>query len=84
MSAGGRVTGLEVTTYRRLAADLRALETQTRRAFLDALVALSRAGVSGLEASRRLGVSQPHVARTLGALRLAGVIPGRPESEKSP
>ena len=66
---------LEVATYRRMAADLRALEQQTRNAFLAALVALHREGVSGLEASRRLGVSQPHVARTLAALRLAGVAP---------
>lgn len=78
---------LEVTTYLRLQADQRALGAQTRAAFVSALIALTAEGVSGLEASRRLGVSQPHVSRILGALRAAGILrsaspqagPGRSE-----
>lgn len=66
---------LAVTTYKRLAADLAALEQQTKNAFIAALVALVNEGVSGREASRRLGVSQPHVSRTLVALRASGVLP---------
>jgi hypothetical protein len=67
---------LAATTYRRLAADLRALEQQTRSAFLEAVIELvGRQGLSGIEAARQLGVSQPHVARTVATLRLAGLIP---------
>jgi transposase len=69
---------LEVTTYLRLQADARALEQQTRQAFIAALVALTEEGVSGLEASRRLGVSQPHVSRVLGALRASGILQSAP------
>lgn len=69
---------LEVTTYLRLQADSLALEQRTRQAFVAALVALTEEGVSGLEASRRLGVSQPHVSRVLGALRASGVLPAAP------
>jgi DNA-binding MarR family transcriptional regulator len=66
---------LAVTTYRRMSADLEALERQTKKAFVQALIQLTQIeGLSGLQAARRLGVSQPHVARTLAALRLAGVI----------
>ena len=75
---------LSVTTYRRMAADLEALQAQTRQAFVNALVELVEVhGLSGLEASRRLGVSQAHVSRVVAALRLAGLMrdPGRAEAE---
>lgn len=74
---------LAVTTYRRMAADLAALQAQTRQAFVNALIELVEVqGVSGLEASRRLGVSQAHVSRVLTALRLAGLM--RAGSEPMP
>lgn len=78
---------LAVTTYRRMAADLEAMQAQTRQAFVNALVELVEVhGMSGLEASRRLGVSQAHVSRVLAALRLAGLMrrPDPGEAENAP
>jgi DNA-binding MarR family transcriptional regulator len=69
------MSALAVTTYRRMAADLEAMQVQTKKAFISALIQLTEIeGLSGLQAARRLGVSQAHVARTLQTLRLAGLI----------
>lgn len=67
---------LEVTTYLRLQADQRALEQQTRAAFIRAVIELNDQGLSGLAIAKRLGVSQPHVSRTLFALRASGQVGG--------
>jgi transposase len=76
---------LAVTTYRRMSADLEALQAQTRRAFVNALVELIEVqGLSGLEASRRLGVSQAHVSRVTSALRLAGLMRCDRPAENAP
>ena len=60
---------LEVATYRRMAADLQALQVRARAQFMRAVLELATAGVSGLETARRLGCSQPHAA---GLYRLCG------------
>lgn len=69
---------LDVTTYLRMAADLRALEVQTKKAFVRALITLTDEGLSGSEAARRLGVSQAHCSRTLGALLASGLLQAAP------